>query len=237
MNRRSAYALVGAGLLALCAGGIVFFSRAAVPSEDRTQNAASASAVGSDMTRASRQYDNHGQSSLVPALRANVTALEEQIQSMRAELSNVQSRMGAVPTHAEAGLVTYDDMQRRDRAHGRAIDRALTDLHDHETPDPNWSTEMETQVRQAFATDGVAGNTLEQVDCRATLCRLLVRHADPAAADRLSFISFDPIFAGGGMTARSEDSSVTEMFIFRSGHRDDIDKMFDDLNKDETAYP
>lgn len=48
-----------------------------------------------------------------------------------------------------------------------------------ETTDAVWSAQAMDTIRSAMENDGLAGTVLQDIECRATLCRMEVVHADP----------------------------------------------------------
>ncbi len=101
---------------------------------------------------------------------------------------------------------------------------ALQSLHRAEGVDRDWSAQMDRQFEDLFQQDEQAsGNRLEQVDCRTSHCRLLVQHERAEGSRELSASMLDSAFRGGLMARRAADSSATELFVFRPGHREVVE--------------
>jgi hypothetical protein len=107
----------------------------------------------------------------------------------------------------------------RDRiaALARLADAALL----AETVDVSWASEARGLILDAAAS--LSATAVEQVECRATLCRLRVSHFDPAA--RASFETDFPIAVAGHISqilvepAESDSASPrATLYLARDGH-------------------
>lgn len=89
--------------------------------------------------------------------------------------------------------------------------------------DPRWSQEVSVGVDGYFRSDRAAGSTLVRSDCRRSLCRLDVRHADPAAGERFvddvsSFIPRDSTALIRPGRAIQTGPLATTVYVARAGY-------------------
>lgn len=92
-----------------------------------------------------------------------------------------------------------------------------------ERADPRWSGTATAQIQAMFAASGLAGSTLRDATCQATLCRVEVDHRDPLALDR--FLGEFPAQLGWSthsyaQTLTHDDGSATlVLYLSREGYR------------------
>lgn len=91
------------------------------------------------------------------------------------------------PTAAELEEQRKEALRRRVALFEAAFDK--------EVIDGAWSQEYEDRVKIFF--DQQSGNSLEQVQCRSTLCRAVVRHDDTSARQQFSESLGSEPFTGG----------------------------------------
>jgi hypothetical protein len=92
-----------------------------------------------------------------------------------------------------------------------------------ETEDSAWSGEAYDLINSAVAAEDLAGTSLHDVECRATLCRIEVTHKDPQAgsAFELQFIMAVAQLLPRAMlrAVENEDGSIsTVLYLARDGH-------------------
>lgn len=106
---------------------------------------------------------------------------------------------------------------------GAAMDAAFERRFAADTTDAAWSATMIDQLRQTFAEPALAGSTLDNADCRGSMCRLVVAHADGAAESRFfTAAGATPAFRGAGASRRLVDPAApdrirTLVFVMREG--------------------
>lgn len=92
-----------------------------------------------------------------------------------------------------------------------------------ERADPRWSGPATAQIQAVFAGDALAGSTLRDATCQATLCRIEVDHRDALALDR--FLGEFPARLGWSthsyaQTLTHDDGSATlVLYVSREGYR------------------
>lgn len=137
----------------------------------------------------------------VSLLRAELNTMKHRLDSLpqRATTAAIRAEPGSRPEaedtvpdpsgHAQAW--DAEAAQRQRQARLDAIERGFQ----QESADVKWATEASTAIRQVFTVDGgnpdanaaagqFPGSSMKSVACRATLCRLELSHADPAALMR-----------------------------------------------------
>jgi hypothetical protein len=229
MTSKPTYALTTL-LLILCIGGTLalwhgFDSEESSPATKR--------ATSSKREIATRD----AQRSQMLALHSEFLALRREVEVLRAETPKVARQLDEAPLKPEPpdpAAVNRDVMQERDRAYGRTITGGLHELHDGEGRDNLWSAPMEDQIVDTFAGTFGDQSALMEVDCRTTLCRLLLR-TDSTDAEELSMFASDPIFAGGSMTSSDPETGTTEIYLFRPGRRQGVDEVFVAVRQEQQA--
>jgi len=92
-----------------------------------------------------------------------------------------------------------------------------------ETADTGWSGEARDLIESAVAAQDLAGTSLDDVECRATLCRVEVTHKDrqaQAAFERQFIIAVVQLLPRATrQTVENDDgSSRTVLYLARDGH-------------------
>lgn len=82
--------------------------------------------------------------------------------------------------------------------------------------DRDWAAGAEESLRAAFAEGAFRGSSAERVDCRTTLCRLELTHADAEAAEAFPQLAMaSPAFAWGGSVHRvTGDDGVERSVLY-----------------------
>lgn len=82
--------------------------------------------------------------------------------------------------------------------------------------DRAWADGMEDSLRTALAERSFLGSTVERVDCRSTLCRLEIDHADASSAEAFPMLVMaSPALAAGGSVHRvTGDDGVERSVLY-----------------------
>jgi len=113
------------------------------------------------------------------------------------------------------------EAEARDRVRGRAL--AIEVALGEEAVDPRWSSDARDAIRLALAAGALAATSVDDLECRATLCRLRVTHRDAraradferefpgAVAALLPQLMVEPLDTEG-------DSPAALLYLARDGH-------------------
>jgi hypothetical protein len=207
--------LVGVGLAALVAtGGIAYSSRSrARDSEARLQR------LEHELARANAQLG------VLEARPATVVVRPPPESPGAAALTpDVGTAPHPEARAAEAALAARDARRDPDGPR-RSVEKLATAMDQRlaaETPDATWSTTTEQALRTVIA-ERAAGSKLLDVQCRTTLCRLLIRHG--SLADRKDFAASvareDPFRTATLYRAGSgspEAALETNVYVVREGY-------------------
>jgi hypothetical protein len=176
----------------------------------------------------------------IDALRKEVAPLRDDLAAMQRRLKQLTRRGGKVERqdadHASAvsdGTLTIDpprdpaaemqkleaESEQRILAQAEANGAALQ----KETEDPPWSGEARDLISGAVAAEELAATSVQDVECRATLCRVEVTHKDPQARavfeGQLIMAVAQLLPQATMQTVEDEDgSSSTVLYLARDGH-------------------
>lgn len=142
-----------------------------------------------------------------------VSALRREIASLREELTEVRRAPEQDRQTLEA------EAQERIRAQAQATEAAL----EQEAVDVAWSSEALELIIDVLATEALAATTVEDLECRTTLCRLRVSHQDPRA--RAAFERQFPVAVAqllpqlmAGSVEADGDRPTSVFYLARAGH-------------------
>ncbi|MGH9891510.1 MAG: hypothetical protein ACREA0_05905 [bacterium] len=110
--------------------------------------------------------------------------------------------------------------QQQIQAYAQTIEASL----EAETVDSAWSGSTADLIREVFAADELAGASLQDIDCRATLCRVEVQHRDEAKLRKFQHLF---PFRVSQVLPRlmmhrienADGSITTYLYLARQGHR------------------
>ncbi|MGQ0443644.1 MAG: hypothetical protein ACT4O2_00590 [Beijerinckiaceae bacterium] len=110
--------------------------------------------------------------------------------------------------------------QQQIQAYAQTIEASL----EAEPVDSAWSGSTADRIREIFTGDELAGASLQDIDCRATLCRIEVQHRDEAKLrefQRLFPLRVSQVLPRLMMhRIENADGSVTTyLYLARQGHR------------------
>jgi hypothetical protein len=190
------------------------------------------------------EEDAHGESGGdIEALRREVALLRGDLAAVQRRLKQLTRRGGkaerqdaAQGSAASEGMLTIDPREglavyaaERQRLEVESEQRILAQAEANEaalqkeTEDPTWSGEARDLIASAVAAGELAATSVQDVECRATLCRVEVTHKDRQA---------QAVFEGRFMmavaqllpqatlrTVENEDGSrSTVLYLARDGH-------------------
>jgi len=117
-----------------------------------------------------------------------------------------------------------EERKAQERQHTEQIISNLDDSLQSESYDDSWAAQIETDIAEDFRADEWKGSKLQDADCRSTLCRLLVAHESPEAADafvpRMAMLQAFANTEAFYQTVRLEDGEpATVIYLARQGHR------------------
>lgn len=165
-------------------------------------------------------------------VRTLVQQLDAQQQGLNRSREELVRRIHAMEQQRIVGAtVASDEAARREEPPSPEAERAAVEarmaLLDQqaraERADPRWSGPATAQIQALFAGDSLAGSTLRDATCQATLCRIEVDHRDALALDR--FLGELPTRLGWNtnsyaQTVTHEDGSATlVLYLSREGYR------------------
>jgi hypothetical protein len=127
----------------------------------------------------------------------------------------------------EAQTLLKMDAQEREAHERQRIEQIVAHLDDSfqsEPYDGDWAAQIEAGIALDFGADDWNGNTLAEVRCRSTLCRMVVTHEDLEAADtlvaRMGTLQAFADTEGFYQQVPFEDgTSATVVYVARQGSR------------------
>ncbi len=88
--------------------------------------------------------------------------------------------------------------------------------------DPDWSADASQWLEAAFADERLTGSSIEEIDCRTTLCRIIIRHESPTSQKSFlpALAELTPQLPEFGVQAQPASDGVlrTTVFAAREGH-------------------
>lgn len=169
----------------------------------------------------------------------SLDALRRELAALRADLARVKNALearGNSPASGAAAPAPEDDQdvadpeaqvaaeiaeeQQQIQAYAQTIEASL----EAETVDSAWSGSTADLIREVFAADELAGASLQDIDCRATLCRVEVQHRDEAKLRKFQHLF---PFRVSQVLPRlmmhrienADGSITTYLYLARQGHR------------------
>jgi flagellar motor protein MotB len=168
---------------------------------------------------------------------AELNALKRDLDQLRATTRDLQARAqmaadappapsSAVDTRAVADpsiptpLLLPEEQQQlqkeADQAHAKQL-QALEQRLQNEPKDRAWTEQVKAVVDAAGARPEMSGSTIQALDCRTTLCRMEVSHAEEASQQRFwGTVGADfPIFGSGTLSHKENpDGTVVTVAYF-----------------------
>jgi hypothetical protein len=83
--------------------------------------------------------------------------------------------------------------------------------------DVAWNGERQNEIRAYFNPDDFPGCQIESVECRATLCRVLIQHEDAKALALMSAASGRGPLRDGAVSLADRTHNTTELYLGRQG--------------------
>lgn len=117
-----------------------------------------------------------------------------------------------------------EERKAQERQHIEQIVSNLDDSLQSESYDDSWAAQIEADIAEDFRADDWKGSTLQDADCRSTLCRLVVAHERPEAAGafvpRMGMLQAFANTEAFYQTITLEDGEpATVIYLARQGHR------------------
>lgn len=149
------------------------------------------------------------------SLKQEVAALGQQV----AMIADESQRGDALPqTPAEMALFEEDRAYEEEEQ-----ERQLGAHFAAQSVDTVWSLDTAQLVSEAALSEGLAGSSIDGIECRSSLCRVEVSHADPAAASE--FALWFPVVLGEALPQiryfheqRDYGPPVTVLYMARQGY-------------------
>jgi hypothetical protein len=135
--------------------------------------------------------------------------------------------MGKAPQHCDATAAAAGDRRPVSlaQAHERAISEGqrMNDRLAGEARDPGWASDYEQTLRRATESSLSDAHTesLTNVECRSTMCRLEVRHSDSAQESEFQTrfrIAMPEVIFRASQIRNADGSQSTLFHILRTGH-------------------
>ncbi len=175
----------------------------------------------------------------VNALRQEVAGLRADLAALQAQMRVTQSTLGAAgaapASDAEGtafgGELSEEELKAREveaaaRDHqlGLARMQAYEASLRAESVDAAWSNQAVDAIKKAFISEELSATDVQDIECRATLCRIEVAHANEEKRRQLERTFVQKVAAvlpsAAMHTEKHEDgSSATTVYLARQGHR------------------
>jgi len=117
-----------------------------------------------------------------------------------------------------------EEREMQERQNTEQIVSNLDDFLQSQSYDDSWAAQIEADIAEDFRADDWEGSKLQDADCRSTLCRLVVAHERPEAADafvpRMGLLQAFANTEAFYQTITLEDGEpATVIYLARQGHR------------------
>lgn len=171
------------------------------------------------------------------SLRAELAAFKRQVRSKLDAFEATAAHNDETPESVDAKATGFnaepsgeklraqeDAAAARDRAESRQRLRAFEAALRAERADGAWSRAAVGSIQAALSEEALSATVAQNTTCRATLCRLVVVHANPD--ERAEFERTFPVQIGEVLPRasfhteeREDGSSVSTVFLAREGYR------------------
>lgn len=175
----------------------------------------------------------------IQALRKEVSALRADLSSLQTHVSNIESKhapnTGSIMASETIKTIsppqpepTAEQLKHQHEARLAAIDKDFQS----ETPELEWATKTSTVIQDVFDSIGSNGNkradlngsSLQDLECRASLCKIEVNHIDQKAARNftrnfLSSVSHDLSRMVPELQQNPDGSFTTRAYMARPGRK------------------
>lgn len=207
---------IAIGLILLCSALLGLFLHRTLAA--KPQREASAGVVGSSDVNVGAE---------LARLRAELTELRaiENARLQNSMIAPASSATVAMPVQPPREPPTFAERERRvEEARARSKERLefLATALDTEPRDRAWGSQMESRVTSAVSPAAYPGTHIESMDCRSTLCRIVLSHDDANAEAAIgTFPMAVPDFAEGVLSASNDEKgrSLTIGYFARAGHK------------------
>jgi hypothetical protein len=161
------------------------------------------------------------------SLADRLTAVERKLEQARSRAAATLSPAPAPTEQAKAGEAAAEEgaspeAEPRSREQwAKEVIGSYEAFHAGQSKDPAWSASTSRAIVETLHEVNMEGSTADAVDCRTTVCRLDIGHADQAAqAYFLQHIPVQPPFDTSGFYHRVETedgASRTVLYLARNG--------------------
>ena len=191
-----------------------------------------ASGAGLLLWRQGFQATAFARPSVAPAVSAQLASLREDVAQLRQrspisgpvivkyESERAAESASAEPSPTPAPELTPEQKAERAEQHAQAMAAALDQRLASEARDPAWSNESLASIGASISAR-VAGATLLESVCSATVCRATLAHESEAEQQTLgNAIAESPPFNQGTLYRydRTSKPPKTTLYVIRSGH-------------------
>jgi hypothetical protein len=159
-------------------------------------------------------------------MKAEIAALRAaQYVRPQSEPAPSASTIVALPVQPQREAPTSAEHQRvleEERVREKERQQFYAATFEQEPRDRAWGNQMESRVTSAVSAAAFPGTHVESVDCRSTLCKVVLSHDDAAAEQAVgSFPMAVPEFAEGTLSASNDAKGrlLTVGYFARSGHK------------------
>lgn len=193
---------IGVAVTAIMSWSLLEFGQETNPSRNKPMHRRASNDVSQEATYGPEATDERGSMGAlgIADLRSEVALLRSDLSEVRGQLRRLMqtSSSSAASTKAaqdqpsdtaqdwssaplseqelqEEEANAIEEERQRSLARMQAAEAALR----QETTDAVWSAQAVDTIRSAMENDGLAGTVLQDIECRATLCRMEVVHANP----------------------------------------------------------
>lgn len=137
----------------------------------------------------SPQRDQSSQAERIERMQQRIAALESTVTALAKSMNTEQGTLpvSTVPQPAEsrAAISEAEADQQRQRGENQLFAR-IDDNFASQTIDSSWSASMTARINAAMAEQGLTRSTVEQVECRTSICRVAIRTTDRADLEAFS---------------------------------------------------
>ena len=137
----------------------------------------------------SSQRDQSSQAERIERMQQRIAALESAVAALPRGMNTNQNTLpaSAVPQPAEPRPPVSEAEADQQRQQGESQLYARIDENfASQTIDSGWSASMTARINAAMAEQSLTRSTVEQVECRSSICRVAIRTNDRAELDALS---------------------------------------------------
>jgi hypothetical protein len=152
---------------------------------------------------------------------AGPAPLASEVQRLRAQVAVLQAEVHASRTAPaapdRAPAVREEPERQQPPLEPAQVQERYQSLFEAEVVDTNWARDEERSVVGFFGSEANRGAHLDKVECRESMCRILVRFDDPGARSGFIAQMGSPPFDHGGFYRTDEATGDVTLFTAREG--------------------